>query len=132
MRCLRLWLAIAIFGAVAPAAAADLRISNCTNDTPPVETYNYDDTVCWIPYSTATLSSCRTVALGCFGGEECKVKIKGQDPRMQPFECSYHNSDLKSGDHVYSTWGLWEKSSLVDDPDLWARYCKCAQADMQW
>lgn len=46
MRRMLVWLAVGMLGTVAPAAAGTLGLSNCTQSTPTVDTYNQGDSFC--------------------------------------------------------------------------------------
>ena len=129
------WLAIAIFGAVAPATAGTLRLSNCTQSTPTVDVYNAADGFCWIPVlsgGTKTLPSCGTVTFNCEG--DCKVKVQGA-----AFDCSNpHPMHLVTGEHVYiKPSSSPDATSIVPrdwirDIDDWDYRCDCVQDNMQW
>ena len=70
------WLAIGIFGAIVPAAADTLRLSDCSRQGPTIITYNEGDGVCWIPRNATALPSCGTVTFTCDG--KCKVRVDGE------------------------------------------------------
>ena len=83
MRRMLLWLAIAMLGAVFPAAAGEVNIYACTWVNGPLQSYNTDDTNCATPKSSfvAGMGKCYKATLKC-DTPSCQVKFWSDPCRL--------------------------------------------------
>jgi hypothetical protein len=82
MRRVSFWLAIAMLGAVSPAAAGSVTLYNCTAGSVTLRAYNSNDAVCWVPGSSAEgFRPCgSSVTLTC-AATSCRVQgVPGASP----------------------------------------------------
>ena len=132
MRRMLFWLAIGMLGAVLPAAADTLRVSNCRVDAIEANAFDEGDGLCLTP-QVQLLNACSTVVFNCEG--RCKVGF-GPQP-----SCS--QAKVFSSDQTLSKHGMVETSSLLDIVETmndseeewrheWPPECDCGITAMQW